>query len=205
MSGVAAPVGEVRTDVNVTFRLPRKSSNLENGWVHTRRSATWILLACSVAAGAAACSSSPTSSSALPTVGSTTNVGSGSGSQASTEQQIAADWQKFFDSKTPLAERVGLLQDGPTFQAIIQSQEGSALESEASASVTQVALTSSTQARVNYSILLDGQPALPDQHGVAVFEGGVWKVGVGSFCDLLVLENGGKSSGLPTVCSTPAG
>jgi hypothetical protein len=174
--------------------------------VRTLKSARWILLACSVAAAAAACSSSPsTSGSALPTAGgggSTTSVTSGSGSQANTEQVIAANWAKFFDPKTPLTERVALLEDGTEFQPIIQAQEGSTLESEASASVTQVALTSPTQARVNYSILLDGQPALPDQHGVAVLTGSTWQVGVGSFCSLLELENGGSSKGLPSVCVT---
>jgi len=171
--------------------------------VRTLRSASWILLACAVAGAAAACSSSPpASNSALPTAGSTGNVGGGTGGQAAAEQTIAANWTKFFDAKTPLNERVALLQDGTSFQSIIQSQEGSALESEASASVTQVALTSSTQARVNYSILLDGQPALPDQHGVAVLTGNTWQVGVGSFCGLLELENGGSAKGLPTVCTS---
>jgi hypothetical protein len=109
---------------------------------------------------------------------------------------------KFFDAKTPLAQRVALLQDGSTFQSIIQSQEGSALESEASASVTQVALTSPTQARVSYSILLDGQAALPDQRGVAVLTGNTWQVGVASFCGLLILENGGSAKGLPAACTS---
>jgi hypothetical protein len=173
--------------------------------VRTLRSTTWILLACMVAGAAAACSSSPTSSgSALPTAGSTTNVGSGSGAEANTEQQIAANWQKFFDSKTPLAQRIALLQDGATFQAIIQAQEGSTLESEASASVTQVAVTSPTQARVNYSILLAGQPALPDQHGSALLIGGVWQVSDASFCGLLILENGSSAKGLPAVCASVA-
>jgi hypothetical protein len=171
--------------------------------VRTLRSASWILLACAVAGTAAACSSSPsTSNSALPTAGTTSNVGSGAGGQAATEQTIAANWTKFFDAKTPLSERVALLQDGSTFQGIIQSQEGSALESEASASVTQVALTSPSQARVSYSILLDGQAALPDQRGVAVLTNGTWQVGVGSFCGLLELENGGSAKGLPSVCTS---
>lgn len=171
--------------------------------MRTLRSASWILLACAVAGAATACSSSPsTSNSALPTVGSTSSVGSGSGGQAATEQTIAANWVKFFDAKTPLAERVALLQDGSTFQSIIQSQEGSALESEASASVTQVALTSPTQARVSYSILLDGQAALPDQRGVAVLTGNTWQVGVASFCGLLILENGGSAKGLPAACTS---
>jgi len=43
---------------------------------------------------------------------------------------------------------------------------------------------------------------LPNQAGVAVLQGGTWKVGVASFCGLLTLENGGKSSSLPAACKT---
>jgi len=142
----------------------------------------------------------------LPTAPPATSSGpAGSGSQAATEQQIAANWTTFFNPKTPVSKRVALLQDGQTFASIISAQAGSTLESEASASVTQVALTSSTQARVNYSILLAGQPALPNQHGVAVLQGGVWKVGVSSFCALLTLEQGGSTKGLPAACATAGG
>jgi hypothetical protein len=163
------------------------------------------LLVCAVAAAAAACSSNSTSTSAgLPSVpaASTSNAGGSGGSEAATEQQIAANWTAFFNPKTPLNQRVALLQDGQTFAATIQAQRNSTLQSEATASVTQVALTSPSQARVNYSILLEGQPALPNQKGVAVLEGGVWKVGVASFCGLLVLENNDSTKGLPPICAT---
>ena len=36
--------------------------------------------------------------------------------------------------------------------------------------------------------------------GVAVLQGGTWKVGDASFCGLLTLENGGRASGLPAAC-----
>jgi hypothetical protein len=45
--------------------------------------------------------------------------------------------------------------------------------------------------------LLAGAPVLKNQHGVAVNEGGTWKVGVTSFCGLLTVENNGKT---PSVC-----
>lgn len=170
--------------------------------MHTLRSASWVLLACALAAAVAACgNSSSTSGSSLPTApgASATSTG-GNGSSAATEQQIAANWTAFFNPKTPVSRRVALLQDGSTFAAIIQAQSGSTLESEATASVSQVALTSSAQARVSYSILLNGQTALPNQSGIAVLEGGTWKVGVSSFCGLLSLENGGSTKSLPPLC-----
>jgi hypothetical protein len=155
---------------------------------------------------AAACSTATTSTpGTLPTVPTAqANTGGATGT-AGTEQEIAANWVAFFDPKTPVSKRVALLQDGSQFQAIIQAQANSTLESEASATVTKVALTSATQAKVTYSILLAGAPALPDQGGVAVLVGGVWQVGITSFCGLLTLENGGSTKGLPTVCNTSAG
>jgi hypothetical protein len=55
---------------------------------------------------------------------------------------------------------------------------------------------------VTYNILLGGQPALSNQSGVAVKQAGTWKVGVASFCGLLAVENGGKTSGLPAACKS---
>jgi hypothetical protein len=57
---------------------------------------------------------------------------------------------------------------------------------------------------VNYNILLDGQPALKNQSGSAVFQDGTWKVGVASFCGLLSLENSGNTSKLPAACHSAA-
>jgi len=61
---------------------------------------------------------------------------------------------------------------------------------------------SATQAKVTYSILVGGAAALKNQPGVAVKQGGVWKVGDQSFCALLTLENNGKA---PTACAGAAG
>ena len=58
---------------------------------------------------------------------------------------------------------------------------------------------SATQATVTYDIYLGGKPALSNQTGTAAYQDGTWKVGDGSFCRLLALENGGKA---PPVCSS---
>jgi hypothetical protein len=174
--------------------------------VHTLRSISGILLTCAVAAGVAACSgnSSPAPSAPSATAApSAAASGSGAtGSQAASEEAVAANWIAFFSAKTPVARRVALLQDGQQFQALIQAQAGSSIASEASATVTKVTLTSATQAKVIFTVMLAGAPALPDQIGTAVYENGTWQVGVGSFCNLMALEDGGTSS-LPSVCSTP--
>ena len=172
-----------------------------------RRVVQQILLVCALTAGVAACSSSGNSSgassspssapSSSATAASASPV-SGSGDAAT----IKANWEAFFSPKTPVAKRVSLLQDGQTFSTVIKSQAGSGLASSASAKVTKVTVVSPSQAKVTYSILLGGQPVLSGRTGVAVKQGGTWKVGVASFCGLLTVENNGKTSGLPAACNS---
>jgi hypothetical protein len=184
---------------------------LQNVWVKTRRLISWFLLSCAVGAGLTACgssggsannSSSPSSapaatSAASPTASPTSDI-------AADEKSITANWEAFFNPKTPVSQRVSLLQDGSQFTSIIQAQAGQGLASEASAKVTKVQVISAQQAAVTYTILLDGQPALKNQAGTAVFQDGQWKVGVASFCGLLTLENSGNTSSLPAACKSAA-
>jgi hypothetical protein len=150
-----------------------------------------VLVACGGGPAAPSASSSATASVASP------SSASGSATAA-----ITANWQEFFNAKTPVARRVQLLQNGEVFAPVIKAQSGSALASEATAKATKVMLVSPTQAKVTYSILVSGTPQLTNQSGVAVLQNGTWKVGDASFCGLLALENGGKTSGLPAACHT---
>jgi hypothetical protein len=176
--------------------------------VNTRRLVSWILLACVVGGGMAACgsgsstSSTPKSSSTPAAAAPSASSSSSSSSVSSDEKTIAANWTAFFSPKTPVAQRVSLLQDGSQFSSIIKAQAGGGLASEASAQVTKVTVISTAQAAVTYNILLDGTPALKNQSGTAVYQDGTWKVGVGSFCGLLSMENGGNSSKLPAACKS---
>jgi len=162
-----------------------------------------IVLVGALGVGIAACGSSSNNSgggsSPSASAPATSASAATSGSAAAT---ITANWEKFFNAKTPVAQRVALLQNGSAFQSVISAQAGSGLASTASAKVTKVTVTSSSQATVKYSILISGTTALPNQTGVAVLQGGTWKVGLASFCGLLTLENNGKTSGLPSLCKT---
>lgn len=153
--------------------------------------------------GIAACggssNNSGTSSSPATSAPATSASAAASGSAAAT---ITHNWEKFFNAKTPEAQRVALLQNGSAFASVIKAQAGSGLAATASAKVSKVIVTSSSQATVKYSILVSGATALPNQTGVAVLQGGTWKVGLASFCGLLTLENNGKTSGLPSLCKT---
>jgi hypothetical protein len=112
---------------------------------------------------------------------------------------IAANWETFFSAKSSTAKRVSLLENGAQFQKVIAAQSTSSLAATASAKVSGVTGITSTQATVAYSIDIGGTPALPNQSGQAVFQGGTWKVGDKSFCSLLILELG--KSGVPAACS----
>jgi len=144
-----------------------------------------------------ACSSS-SSSGAKPTASASTKAASTSAAVA----QIKANWEAFFNPKTPVATRVSLLQNGQVFESIIKAQAGSPLASSATSSVSSVTVESPAQAKVVYSILVGGSPALKNQPGVAVYQSGIWKVGDQSFCALLTLENSGKA---PAACPSAAG
>ncbi len=116
------------------------------------------------------------------------------GGTASAERQITRDWVEFFNPKTPTSRRVELLQDGTAFRQVIASQSQSPLAQQTNAHVSAVSLSGRKQATVNYTILLDGRPALRSQKGIAVDAGGVWKVSDRSFCGLLSLQGSAPSS-----------
>lgn len=114
--------------------------------------------------------------------------------------QIKTNWEAFFNPKTPLARREALVQNGQLFAGIMKAQAGSGLASSVTAQVSKVHVVSDSQAKVTYTILVSGNPMLRNQNGVAVKEGGVWKVGDASFCGLLALQNGGSTASLPSAC-----
>lgn len=181
--------------------------------MRTLRLISMILVTCAVSVSAVACDigtpSAPPAPSApaAPTApaGPTGSTATGAASEQAAEEAVANNWQAFFNAKTPPSRRIALLQDGQQFAAIIQAESGTSIESEVSAQVTKVTITTPNRfARVSYTILLGGQPALSGQQGTAVFTNGVWQVGDNSLCNLLILENGGSKSSLPSVCQSVA-
>ena len=159
------------------------------------------LAACGGSSGGSTSPSSAAVSSSAPAT-SAAPSSSPPASSAAAARTIAANWTAFFNPKTPVAQRANLLEDGQDFTAVIQAQASSPLASAATAKVTKVTVTSATQATVIYDIVVAGQSALANQSGTAVLQGGTWKVGLTSFCGLLALEAGGKTTGLPAQCTT---
>jgi hypothetical protein len=157
------------------------------------------VLSLALAAAMTACGSSSSSSVSHTASAAASTASASAASTASAVAQIKADWEAFFSGTTPAAKKIALLQNGQKYAALIQAQAASGLAESASAKVTAVHLISPAQATVTYDILLAGKPALSNQTGTAVYQGGVWKVGDASFCQLLALENNGKA---PAACSS---
>ncbi len=109
-------------------------------------------------------------------------------STSTAQAKITADRVTFFAGSTPAARKIALLQDGKTFDKVIEAQASSPISKSVAAKVNGVTLTSSTEANGRYSLTLGGQPALTNVQGQAIRIGGTWKVGEGSFCGLLALE-----------------
>ena len=169
------------------------------------------MLAVALALTVAACSSSSsTSAAASPSAASApaapasqvpaSSSAPSTGGNSAAVAQITANWEKFFSSSTPVAEKATLLQNGSTFEAAIKAFANFPLASSLGAKVTNVTVNSATSATVTYSITTaSGSTLLPNQKGTAVYQDGVWKVGDASLCGLFKLIPGGT---VPSACSS---
>ena len=150
------------------------------------------------ASSSSSSSSAPAASSSAPSSSAPGSPSTGSNSAAVAE--ITANWEKFFSSSTPTAERVSLLQNGSTFEGAIKAFASFPLASSLGAKVTNVTVNSATSATVTYNITTSsGSSLLPNQKGTAVYQDGVWKVGDASLCALFKLMPGGT---IPSACSS---
>lgn len=162
-----------------------------------RTTAVPALAAIAVAAVLAGCGSSHSSSSpsaSTPTATKTTTSPSATRGANQATAQITRDWTTFFAASTPVSKRVSLLQNGQRFGQAIAAQSKSPLAQQAQAKVSKVTVTGPDRARVTYTVLLAGKPALSNQTGTAVKSGGVWRVSDTSFCQLLALEGGAPAA-----------
>jgi hypothetical protein len=147
----------------------------------------------------AACGGSSTTTTTLaPTTSTAPPTTSGASTTAVTftgdEATIAANFVKFFDGTLPVADKVGLLENGDQYTTELEAQAASPLAKAATVSVSAVTITSPTTADVTYSILVGGVPALPNQAGEAILQDGVWKVSADTFLALLALQGATPTS-----------
>jgi hypothetical protein len=115
--------------------------------------------------------------------------GSSSPAKPSAQAQITTNWKAFFSGMTPASRKIALVQDGSSFAKVIEGQASSPMAKSVAATVSKVTLAASKKtATVVYSLTMGGKPALSNQKGEAVLQGGTWKVGAQSFCVLLKME-----------------
>ncbi|MFF2653452.1 hypothetical protein [Streptomyces sp. NPDC058045] len=114
---------------------------------------------------------------------------------SSAEQQIRENWTKFFDPGTPVQEKEQLLENGTQLAPALKAFSGDKLARQLSAQVSQVSLSSPTEAQVRYSLSVQGRTALPDATGTAVKQNNVWKVSDSTLCSLVQLAGGPKPAG----------
>ncbi len=101
--------------------------------------------------------------------------------------KIKLNWATFFSSKTTIAKKASLLENGAQFKAVLEAQSTSAYAQNSTASVSKVTLAGS-KAMVVYTISISGKPFLQGLKGLALRVGGKWVVSDATFCGLLVLQ-----------------
>lgn len=144
-------------------------------------------------------STSPAPSTAPSTAG---PVATGSAGIALARKQIKKNWATFFNSNTPEATAVGLLQDGSTLGPAVKLAARVAKHAKIKESaVIQKISFDATGTTANVTFNLYGKkgtpPLLTDSPGVAVLDGGVWKVAKLTFCTLVGV--GAQSLGVKKV------
>ena len=154
--------------------------------------------ACSSSSSTSAATSPSSSAASSPAATSSSSAPASSSSSAAVAE-ITTNWEKFFNSSTPLSQRVALLQNGSSFSSAIDSFSKLPLANGIGAKVTGVTVTSATMATVTYSIVSGSTTLLGGQSGTAVLQDGTWKVGDASLCNLFKLIPGGS---VPAACSS---
>ena len=113
---------------------------------------------------------------------------------AAARAQIKSAYVKFFSGKTPVSDRVAVLQNGSKFKGLVTSFANNPLAKNVNVTVSSVTLQGGDKAKVVYTVKLGGA-GLPKQTGTAVQENGTWKVGYASLCKLVALQGS-----TPSVC-----
>lgn len=110
---------------------------------------------------------------------------------AAEKASISSAYARFFDEKTPVDQKVALLEGGASYRALIEESIRSGQSRDISVEVRSVTLAKDNKsAEVTFAILLGGSPVLPNAPGKAVKEGETWKVSESTFCALIQLGGG---------------
>ncbi|MFV0136852.1 hypothetical protein ACLGIH_27245 [Streptomyces sp. HMX87] len=117
--------------------------------------------------------------------------------RAAAEREIEENWEKFFDPDTPVEDKQAVLENGDRMAPVLQAFGGDERAGQVEAEVSRVEFTSPTEAKVTYSLALQGSTALPDASGTAVEQDGTWKVSAKTLCALVQMSGNGSASPIP--------
>ncbi len=131
----------------------------------------------------------PTTTAAAATTAAAPAAGSSAADPATTKAVTDA-YVLFFDAKQPADKRAAAVEKGDVFAPVLAAQAGNPQAQGTSATVSKVTTVDADHADVTYTLLMGGNPVLPDQAGQAVQENGQWKVAATTFCALLKLQGG---------------
>jgi hypothetical protein len=122
------------------------------------------------------------------------------GSGNSAADQIKQNWETFFAAKTPVSEKIPLLQNGARFKSAIASLDSNPLASQLNAKVSSVTLEGSNKAKVVFSVYLGNTAVLSNKVAYAYKSpSGTWLVGYAGLCKLIELQPGVTA---PAACTS---
>ncbi|MEV7566856.1 hypothetical protein [Streptomyces tanashiensis] len=110
------------------------------------------------------------------------------GDPVAAKAEITRNWAAFFDAKTPVAEKVKLLENGEQLRPVLAAFAADKNAAMTTAKVTGIEFTSATDANVTYDLLVGGAPALSGSQGTSILQNDTWKVSVKTLCGLVELS-----------------
>ncbi|MEV3965263.1 hypothetical protein AB0M34_31005 [Nocardia sp. NPDC050193] len=158
----------------------------------TRRSAALIGLMALTATAVIGCGDSTDDAAAATSAPAATSSAAPASASPEVQKEITDAFVTFFDGKSPAATRAGLVEKGDAFAPMLEGMAADPRASGTSVTVAAVQLVDDKTADVTYTLLLGGNPVLPDQSGQAIKEGGTWKVAAMTFCSLLAVQGSGE-------------
>ncbi|MFL6112001.1 MAG: hypothetical protein ACJ786_11705 [Catenulispora sp.] len=191
--------------------MPRRTSLI--------RTAATLAAAALLAAGCSSSKSSPSASGSSPTSAATSSSSSASSSMSSSSassastsasssssapaggqpsdpaaatQAVKDAYNKFFDNSVDPATKASMVENAQKVQGLLTALAAAANGQKSSIQVNSVTFDSPTHAKVDFAILLNGQPALPHATGDAIYDSasGHWQVADSTLCQLAGISPG---------------
>lgn len=131
-------------------------------------------------AGGSAAGSAPASAAATP-------------ADPATKQAVKTAYEHFFSATSAPGVSEQALQHGEAFKATLDEQAKGQYSSGSGVQVGDVTVSGNV-AHVTFTITSKGKPLLSNIKGLAVQDGGTWKVAAVTFCGLLKLQGNPPSA-----------